>query len=76
MSENNIEISDLQETLTVLQVANICQVSRVTVTRWIGRGLLRAIRPPTGGALKIRKEDFEEFVGRYKFTTTKEGADE
>ena len=70
-------IDDLWESLTVSEVALACQVSRVTVNRWIGKGHLPAIRPPTGGPWRINQADFWAFMGRYKSaTTTKEGEDE
>ena len=67
------EIDVLKDTLTVPQVAEICRVNRVTVTRWIQAGRLRAIRPPTGTPLYIRKEDFAEFWGGYVFTDAEKG---
>jgi excisionase family DNA binding protein len=71
-----VEISDLEESLTVSDIAGICKVNRVTVTRWIHTGRLLAIRPPTGKPLRVRKEDFAVFMDGYKYTNRrKEGED-
>jgi len=73
-----VEKEDLQEALTVTQIAKLCRVNRVTVTRWIHKGLIPAIQPPTGKPFFVRKEDFVKFFNGYRFAKPKrkEGAHE
>ena len=69
-------IDDLRDSVTVAEVAEACKVNRVTVMRWLQRGYLHGIQPPTGGPWRINKAGFLDFLGKYKpATTTKEGED-
>ena len=51
------------EILTVPEVCLILKVSRQTVIRWIKSGRLRAFKPGGGRVWRIRRADFDEFVG-------------
>ncbi len=70
------KFSDLEDTLTVQQIAKTCKVSEVTVTRWIKRGRIVAIRPPSGRPFHIKKEDFLAFWSGYTYTSTRKEGDE
>ena len=50
--------------VTVNSIASYCMVSRSTVRRWIGRGLLRGTRLPSGH-VRVTAADFKEFLVRY-----------
>lgn len=49
------------EYITTSEAGNICGVTRTTITRWIGEGLLNAFITP-GGHRKIRREDLNRFL--------------
>ena len=47
--------------LTTGQVASYCGVDRVTVLRWIKKGVLRSLVTP-GGQHRVRLADFKLFL--------------
>lgn len=49
------------ELLTASEVARYCDVTSVTVSRWIRGGKLKAYTTP-GGHYRILKQDFREFL--------------
>ena len=49
--------------LTVRDVCEMLNVSRLTVIRWIQTGRLPAFKPGQGRSWRIRRSDFNEFVG-------------
>ncbi|MCR4407350.1 MAG: helix-turn-helix domain-containing protein [Anaerolineae bacterium] len=49
--------------LTTSDIARYCQVSLVTVFRWIRSGKLKAYTTP-GGHYRIRQSDFRDFLIR------------
>ncbi len=53
----------LDPLLTVAEVADLCRVSRKTVQRWIGRGLIRGTRCPGMRDYRIARRDYEAFLG-------------
>ena len=70
------EVINLENTLTVSQVAKICRVSGVTVTRWIKAGRLVAIRPPSGRPFYIKEVDFLAFMSGYTYTNEEKEGEE
>jgi len=62
-----------QDTLKISQIAQICQVHPVTVRRWIHKGYLPALQPPSGKPFRVARKDFNAFLDRYT-TREKEGA--
>ena len=52
------------EYLTTSAVARQCGVSKVTVLRWIKKGVLTAFRLP-GGQNRINRDDFYDFAAKY-----------
>lgn len=60
----------MQTLLTIKQVMQSLQVSRITLYRWIGEGKIRAIK--IGGQLRIRPAELEQFLQENE--TTKEPA--
>ncbi len=52
----------LDPLLTVAEVADLCRVSRKTVQRWIGRGLIRGTRCPGMRDYRIARRDYEAFA--------------
>ncbi len=52
------------EYLTTGAVARHCGVSKVTVLRWIEKGILVAFKLP-GGQNRIHRDDFYAFASRY-----------
>jgi excisionase family DNA binding protein len=49
--------------LTIKEVCEILKVSRLTVIRWVRAGKLPAFKPGKGRGWRIRRADFDEFVG-------------
>lgn len=47
--------------LTTGQVAAYCGIDRVTVLRWINKGVLKSLVTP-GGQHRVRLEDFKQFL--------------
>lgn len=52
--------------LTTGQVAEACEVSLVTVKKWITHGKIRAFQTP-GGHFRVTAEEFERFGSHYGF---------
>lgn len=55
--------------MTTGDVARTCHVTTNAVKKWIREKNLPAFKTP-GGHFRIRAEDFEEFVGRYRMPVT------
>ena len=53
------------ELLTRREVAGICKVSLRTVTRWLQKGNLPAVR--LGRNVRIRRDDLERFIQAHRF---------
>jgi excisionase family DNA binding protein len=51
----------MDELLTIDEVARYCKVHKATVRRHIASGRLRSVR--VGRAVRVRKEDVDQFVG-------------
>ena len=73
----NLE-ENCQDYITTGTVAKYCGVSKVTVLRWIEKGILVAFKIP-GGQNRIHKDDFLSFLTKFdipvkKYTSTDEGA--
>ena len=49
--------------LTIKEICGILKVSRLTVVRWIRAKRLPAFKPGKGRGWRIRRADFDEFVG-------------
>ena len=49
------------ESFSSVDLAKIFGVHRVTVTNWVKRGALKAVRTP-GGRYKVAKRDLREFL--------------
>lgn len=58
--------------LTTGQVANACEVSLVTVKKWIRSGKLKAFRTP-GSHYRVRVEELERFRAEFGFPAEIEG---
>ncbi len=58
------------EYLTTGVIAQYCEVSRVTVLRWIRKRHLPAFKLPAGH-YRIRKDDFTEFLAKYDMPVRK-----
>ena len=52
------------EYLTTGVIAQYCEVSRVTVMRWIRKRYLPAFRLPSG-QYRIRRDDFSKFLTKH-----------
>ncbi len=51
------------ELLTAAEAAQLLRISASTVRRWVGLGLLPAVRHPSGG-IRVRREDVEKLLKR------------
>jgi len=67
----------LEDTIKVADAAALCGVHRVTIGRWIKKGVFRAVRPPTGRGVRILKADLYEYLEKYQVINNrrKEGSD-
>ena len=55
---------DMEELLTIVQVAEVMKVSKMTIYRYIKAGKLQAIK--AGRDYRVRKIDFEKFLEKSK----------
>lgn len=55
---------DMDELLTVVQIAETLKVSKMTVYRYIKAGKLVAIK--AGRDFRVRQSDFDNFLKKYK----------
>ena len=62
VAAGSTERPGLDPLLTVAEVADLCRVSRKTVQRWIGRGLIRGTRCPGMRDYRIARRDYEAFA--------------
>jgi excisionase family DNA binding protein len=53
--DEEIDINNLPDLLTVREVADLLRVSTLTIKRWVKRGKLSAIRINTRGDLRFKK---------------------
>ena len=58
----------LPEQLTVNDVAELLNVSSVTVYRWIRKGKISCFQTTNRGTIRISKKDFMEFHLKYYHT--------
>ena len=58
------------EYLTTGAVAKYCGVSKVTVLRWINKGILSAFRIP-GGHNRVHRDDFNVFAAKHNIPIQK-----
>ena len=54
----------MDELLTIIQIAEILKVSKITVYRYIRAGKLVAIK--AGRDFRIKQSDFDKFLERHK----------
>ena len=74
---NIIDImDDLRDSVTVSEVAEACKVNRITVMRWLQRGYLHGIQPPSKGPWRINKAGFLDFLANYRPATTRKEGEE
>jgi len=59
------------EYLTTGGIARYCEVSRVTVIRWIQKQHLSAFRLPSG-QYRIHRDDFDKFIAKYSIPARKQ----
>lgn len=61
----------MRQFLTTGGAARMCQVSTMTIKKWIGTGKLKAFRTP-GGHYRIDPGEFEKFLAAYRFPSESE----
>lgn len=61
--EEEIDINNMPDLLTVREVADLLRVSTLTIKRWVKRGKLSAIRINTRGDLRFKKESVMWLLG-------------
>jgi len=59
------------EYLTTGVIAQYCEVSRVTVMRWIWKRYLPAFKLPSGH-YRIHRDDFSEFLAKHDIPVRKQ----
>ena len=59
-------INKNERPFTTGEVATTCHVTINAVKKWIASGKLKAFRTP-GGHFRVDKNDFQDFVNKYKF---------
>jgi excisionase family DNA binding protein len=63
--ERREKMADRDRVLTTFQAADYCKVSPFTIRNWVESGKLPAYKTP-GGHRRIRREDLDEFLEKYK----------
>ncbi len=61
--DEEIDINNLPDLLTVREVADLLRVSTLTIKRWVKRGKISAIRINTRGDLRFKKETILWLLG-------------
>lgn len=65
MASKEKSINDSKRPYTTGEIAGFCDVTINAVKKWIASGKLEAFRTP-GGHYRVNRNDFVDFVGRYK----------